>query len=261
MEDTAEKCPNCGAVNEHIRRTAIGTPKTIEELKQWYIEHNLPPEETTRFFIGKNYTGARAFGIYEDEAAHKFVVYKNKGDGTRAIRYEGQDEEYAVNELYLKLKEEIINQKNNNVSQNSVRSTTRSGSNFIDRIKKIFMKYLFLLAILFICSGAFFAAGRNKRNGYYRYNNEYYYYQNGSWYEYDDDWNRVYNVPSELQNNREEYFNSSSYKSDYNIDNFKNSGYYVAPSTSSSSSDWDSSSSWDSGSSWDSSSTDWSSDW
>lgn len=236
MEDTDEKCPNCGAVNDHVRRTAIDSPKTIEELKQWYIEHNLPPEETTRFFIGKNYTEARAFGIYEDEAAHKFVVYKNKDDGTRAIRYEGPDEEYAVNELYIKLKEEIINQKNNNISQNAGRSTGRSGRNLIKSAKKFFIGYIIFLVIILVFCGAFLSLGRNKKNGYYRYNDEYYYYQNGSWYEYDNDWNKIYNVPSELQNNKQEYFESSSYNSNYDIDNFKNSGYYVAPSTSSSSS-------------------------
>lgn len=33
------------------------------------------------------------------------TVYKNKSDGTRAVRYQGTDEAYAVNEVYLKIKE------------------------------------------------------------------------------------------------------------------------------------------------------------
>ena len=89
-------------------------PKTIEELKQWYVDRNLPAENVTRFFIGKDYKGAKAFGIYEDEETGKYIVYKNKADGSRNIRYEGTNEEYAVNELYKKLKSEIYNQKNNN---------------------------------------------------------------------------------------------------------------------------------------------------
>ena len=89
-------------------------PKTIEELKQWYIDRNLPPESVTRFFIGSNYKGAKAFGIYKDDITDKIVVYKNKADGSRSIRYAGMDEAYAVNELYKKLKAEIYNQKNNN---------------------------------------------------------------------------------------------------------------------------------------------------
>ena len=109
INDTDEHCSNCGSVNAHLVRTADHTPRTIEELKQWYADHHLPPYETTRFFIGIDYKGARAFGIYEEDG--KFTVYKNKDDGTRVLRYYGSDEAYAVNELYLKLKSEILNQK------------------------------------------------------------------------------------------------------------------------------------------------------
>lgn len=112
IDDQLEHCPNCGAPNKNIRRTVDHTPKTIEELQQWYKDRNLPPYETTRFFIGENYTGKRAFGIYRD--GDEVIVYKNKDDGTRTIRYQGTDEAYGVNELYLKLKSEILNQKARN---------------------------------------------------------------------------------------------------------------------------------------------------
>ena len=114
FDDTLENCPHCGAQNNYIRRVTDTTPKTIEELKQWYIDRKLPPYEVTRFFIGINYDKPRAFGIYEENG--KFIVYKNKDNGQRAIRYEGKDEAYAVNELYLKLKSEILNQKARNGS-------------------------------------------------------------------------------------------------------------------------------------------------
>ena len=71
----------------------------------------------TRFFIGKDTRAPRAFGIYE--ANGEFIVYKNKSDGSRAIRYKGTDEAYAVNELYMRLKEEILNQKNINLKNKS----------------------------------------------------------------------------------------------------------------------------------------------
>lgn len=112
IDDQSAYCPNCGSPNKNIRRTHDKTPKTIEELQQWYQDRNLPPYETTRFFIGENYQGKRAFGIYRD--GDEVVVYKNKDDGTRAIRYQGTDEAYGVNELYLKLKSEILNQKAHN---------------------------------------------------------------------------------------------------------------------------------------------------
>ena len=111
LSDTDEKCPNCQAPNENLKRVGNEVPQTIDELKTWYEEHNLPPEETTRFFIGKDIKEPKAFGIYKDDKNGNYVVYKNKSTGERAVRYEGKDEAYAVNELYMKLKEEIQNQK------------------------------------------------------------------------------------------------------------------------------------------------------
>ena len=109
IDETSQTCPNCGAVNPAYMRMAHDTPKTISELQSWYRARNLPPESTTRFFIGKNVTEPKAFGIYETDGI--YVVYKNKANGDRAIRYQGTDEAYAVNEIYLKLKETILQQK------------------------------------------------------------------------------------------------------------------------------------------------------
>ena len=117
FDDTLEKCPSCGATNSNVRRSTSDQPITIEGLKQWYESKGLPPEDVTRFFIGKNYTGARAFGIYKDENTGNFIVYKNKADGSRAVRYEGSDEAFAVNELLTRLKQEILEQKSRNISQ------------------------------------------------------------------------------------------------------------------------------------------------
>ena len=122
ISDTDPKCNHCGAPNAHLVRNAPEVPKTIEELKAWYQAMNLPPEGITRFFIGKDVGEMRAFGIYKDETSGNFVVYKNKDDGVRAIRYEGKDEAYAVNEIYLKLKAEILHQKELNNRANKVSS-------------------------------------------------------------------------------------------------------------------------------------------
>lgn len=109
IPDDVSHCPNCGGPNNNMHRSADNTPKTIAELEQWYKDRGLPPYEVTRFFIGIDYREPKAFGIYQN--GEKFIVYKNKADGSRAIRYSGTDEDYAVNELYLKLKSEILNQK------------------------------------------------------------------------------------------------------------------------------------------------------
>lgn len=108
--DTYSFCPNCGAPNENVRVQMHTTPQTIEEFKAWYKAQNLPPYEVTRFFLGIDYRQPKAFGIYKDEYGN-VVVYKNKADGSRAVRYQGKDEAYGVNELYLRLKAEIANQK------------------------------------------------------------------------------------------------------------------------------------------------------
>ena len=100
-------CPTCGATNLLYVEDApsvVLTPHTIEELKEYCAERNMPLQRM-RFFIGENYQKPKAFGIYQNGAG-EFVVYKNKADGSRSIRYIGRDEEYAVSELYLKLLDE-----------------------------------------------------------------------------------------------------------------------------------------------------------
>ena len=103
METTDVSCPHCGAANTHIAGHYSKNPVTIEELKA-YCDSNKLPLDKMHVHIGENYTSPQAFGIYKDQISGNFVVYKNKTDGQRAIRYEGKDEAYAVNELYLKIR-------------------------------------------------------------------------------------------------------------------------------------------------------------
>ena len=109
LDDTESFCGNCGAPNANMMRSASGVPKTIPELQAFCQQHNLPLRQM-RFFIGEDYKEPRAFGIFRDGDGD-FVVYKNKADGSRAIRYEGKDEAYAVNEIYQKLKVEMTNER------------------------------------------------------------------------------------------------------------------------------------------------------
>ena len=84
-------------------------PKTIAELQEWFKANGYDYYKT-RFFIGINYQDPKAFGIYQNDAGD-FVVYKNKANGERAIRYQGPDEEHAVNEIWKRFLQEIDNQK------------------------------------------------------------------------------------------------------------------------------------------------------
>ncbi|MBO4903417.1 MAG: hypothetical protein J5518_11550 [Lachnospiraceae bacterium] len=110
IDDTDEKCQFCGAVNSHLVRKATGIPETMDELLAFAEEHNLPLAQM-HYHIGTDYKGAKAIGIYKDEETGNFIVYKNKADGTRAVRYEGKDEKYAVNEIYQKMKTDMIRQR------------------------------------------------------------------------------------------------------------------------------------------------------
>ncbi|MBR2760713.1 MAG: zinc-ribbon domain-containing protein [Solobacterium sp.] len=97
-------CPNCGAANHAyvLPGKSNPMPETIAELKE-YCEMKKIPLKAIHFHIGENYRGARAIGIYRD--GENVIVYKNKSDGSRFIRYQGSDEAYAVREITLKLKE------------------------------------------------------------------------------------------------------------------------------------------------------------
>ena len=233
IDDADEKCSYCGAINENRKRTGTGVPKTIEELKEWYVNHNLPDENTTRFFIGKDYPGPKCYGIFKINSGD-FIVYKNKADGTRVTRYVGKDEEYAVNELYLKLKEEILNQKTRNENLRSSINTQsvtppKYKSIYADtynarqlKTKKIIAVIVVIYCLLLI-SG--YMTGGSHRRGYY----------------------------------------NSGYDRDYYSSSYYDSSDYGSSSRSSwsswSSSDWDSDSSWSSYDSWDSGWSDWDSDW
>ena len=84
-------------------------PRTIAELKAFCEEHGIPAEKM-HFFIGEDYRGPKAYGVYEEDG--HFIVYKNKADGTRAVRYSGPYEDIAVNEIYEKMKSEVEMRRN-----------------------------------------------------------------------------------------------------------------------------------------------------
>lgn len=277
VDETEKSCPNCGAPMPTANRTANEQPKTIEQLQEWYKARNLPPENVTRFFIGKDVKEARAFGIYKNSAGD-FVVYKNKSDGSRAIRYQGADEEYAVNEIYQKLKVEITNQKANNVNRSTPNSSNNKKSGSGSLLSGLFYLIIWLLmkpigiGLLAIIAGIFIAIfDHSPSEGYYRYQGNDYYYQDDNWYMYDDyndSWGYAtnYDFLDDLINDETDY----EYRVyDHEGNSFEDSSYYDSGSSYSYSYDydssWDSDSSWDwdSGDSWDSwdSGSSWNSNW
>lgn len=278
LADTDERCPNCGAPNPNLKRNAVKIPQTIEELKAFCAQHNLPLEKM-HFHIGEDYKEPKAFGIYKDEKTENFVVYKNKSDGTRAVRYEGKDEAYAVNEIYQKMKAEITEERAYSVehgatmpNKNSSSSTKNSNKRIGKIIGIVIACYMGVILLCAIIGGIFGFLGNTAGTGYYKYNGDLYYQRNGSWYIYDNDYNDWYSttVDDDLQDNYEDYFESYSYDSSYGGSNYTDSDSYYSNYYDTDNNwdddwddddwDYDSGSSWDSG--WDSGyDSDWDSDW
>ena len=260
IEEISESCEHCGAPNPHYKRTANAQPETIDQLRDWYVAHNLPDETVTRFFIGKDYKGARAFGIYQDVNGD-FVVYKNKSDGTRAERYRGDDEAFAVNELYQKLRSEIANQKAGNAKSSSSSSYER----VMKKMNKVLgISFLVIFSVALISVFAVNMKDRHKE-GYYRYQNQYLYHFDDNFYYYNDTHDEWMKYSDDFTGDIDDYYVNDDVPD--SLDDFKGSETYerayqnYIESQSYDSDDWDSGSSWDSSDSWDSGSTDWSSDW
>lgn len=254
IPETAQFCPHCGAPNRRVKRAAYGVPTTIEELRAYCRHHNLPLTDM-RVFLGEDYRGAKAFGIYRDEGTGNFIVYKNKADGTRAVRYEGNDEAYAVNELYLKIRERVGEQKRH---MGAKRSKTTGRTEQI-LIKSLIGHVIILTMAFAIGLGCWFMAGPS--GGYYVYQNSTYYYDTSCWYEWDDydqEWQPT-QASAELKENADDYYQSGSWRSSYDVGDFTESSYYSEKEWASD--DWDSDYDWDDSDSWDSGYDDWDSDW
>ena len=283
INDFDQVCPSCGGTNSHYRRQSDGTPQTIEELKAWAVAHNLPLEQM-RTYIGEDYRGPRAFGIYKDESTQTFVVYKNKDDGSRAVRYQGNDEAYAVNELYMKLKERVAQQKSHMATSqqgNPYRNSYSEGaapSGSGRKKKSILRRILIMILSLVILSQVIpsiivMVIMRGVSNipatGYYTYDSAPYYYYRGDWYEWDTDhWRTTTDTADWMESGYSEYYDSYSYDSESYYGDFEDSPFYSTGSYDSDDdngwsydNDWDYDSNWDSDDDWDSGWDDWDSDW
>ena len=205
------------------------------------------PLERMRFFIGEDRREARCFGIYQDAGSGNWVVYKNKSDGSRAVRYNGPDEAYAAQELWTKINSEVYLRR---AKLPSRREKTR-GEIIRERVRNIALGLLIAVGLVMVVRWYV----RQPHRGYYLIDDGIYYYQDSGWYYYDDgDWD-VYYGPDDYDWYADHYYGTSySGFDDYN-DRFEYSSYYVEPSDDD---DDDDSSIFDS---WDIGDTDWDSDW
>ena len=246
-------CPNCGAENpNYIADTPrhIFLPRTIAELKEYCAERGMPLLRM-RFFIGEDYRKPKAFGIYRD--GDEFVVYKNKADGSRAVRYRGPDEAHAVDEIFTKLLEECHNR--GIYPDGKPAEGGRSSGKKPSPLRTILTILAILLVLTLLISAISGFLHRN--DGYYNFGGNTVYYQHGSswYYTYDDNtagyW---YETDSAPVSNTSDYYVGDDWDSDWGVSDFKESSTWesIQESHSSSSSDYDS---------WDSGGSDWDSDW
>lgn len=243
-------------------------PKTIDELRMWAEDNNLPLDDM-RTYIGTDYRGAKAYGIYEDKETGKFIVYKNKADGTRSVRYEGYDQAYAVNELYMKMQERIEQQNQGNSYQRYAPTQDTPDYKTISRHIMVGCVFATMAVIIIVCL-VFFVMLRRMQgpsSGYYLYNDTYYYCQGDDFYYYDyynDAWYYADYVDNELIDNYTDYYESSGYYDSYDIMDFQDSGYYdwnYYDNDDDWDNDWDDDWDDDWGNDWNDGYDDWDSDW
>ena len=262
-----DRCPHCGAMIMATEKFCAQcgqplygaqsawqpgtTPATISQLSACCTYHGMPLEKM-RFFIGQDYRQPRAFGIYQD--GDQFIVYKNKDDGSRAVRYHGPDEAYAVNELYTKLLDECHK-----------RNIWPGGKpqEQVEREKKARRRLtaLVVATVLVIAVASFFVIRSDRRahahDGYYRFDDAGLYYLYGStWYydDYYDDYDWVVMDDMAYGDGYSSYYIGDAYDQSWGTSDFEQSSAWqqIQDENRTSSSDYDS---------WDSGGTDWSSDW
>ena len=265
LRDTDTVCPRCGfrltddAMIENSIEAAtekapieeaqapIVHPRTIEELKLYTVQKGMPLEKM-RFFIGEDYKEPRAFGIYRQD--DRFIVYKNKANGERSLRYHGPDEAYAVNELFQKLLSEC--HKRGIYPDGSEPPAVNSRKAAKYKNKDAFAGATMITICLIIALAIVIGIVINRKNGYYEKDGRLYYRDTFTWYYFDDyldDW-YVYTYPFD---DADEYFLSRSYADDYGASEITDSSVWDEQHSSDSyDSDYDS---------WYSSDTDWDSDW
>ncbi len=181
---------------ELIPENANQSPRTIEELRKYCLDKGMPLSKM-RFFIGTDFREPRAFGIFRD--GENFIVYKNKSDGSRTIRYSGSDEAYAVNELYQKILDECHKRgiypdgRQNKITSFEGRNITDSPvyqaiskSRYFPQIKNTFLIILLVLIIM-----AILRLGNSSTNQHSYGRSQGYEYSRDRDYDYDyddDDW-------------------------------------------------------------------------
>ncbi|MCR5294536.1 MAG: hypothetical protein K6E30_05105 [Lachnospiraceae bacterium] len=172
---------------------------SIGELKQKCAEKNMPLEKM-RFFIGEDRKEPRCFGVYQDPESGDWIVYKNKDNGERAVRYQGKDEARAAQEIWAKIGAETVRRKRYKSNPYDEEELTRdlSGSGrkpFAFKLPEWLDWQTAGFAVCMIATAFFIwqdiKPSSARSNGYYQVGEALFYSLDDDWYYYDSgDWSR-----------------------------------------------------------------------
>lgn len=248
--DTGEQTPANAAVAGSSGWQPGTRPRTIEQLQD-FCAYNEMPLERMRFFVGEDYKEARAFGICREGG--RFVVYKNRSDGSRVVRYDGPDEAYAVGELYDKLLDECHRRDIwPDGKPADLEKRRKSEKRRLIAIAVVAVLLMGTLGFIFNRIGAKMHAN----DGYYRFGGPGIYYCYGDdWYYSDDsDWVQVDDGPYNDYDDRTDYYIGDTYDGSWGHSDFQQSQAWaqIQEESRTSSSDY---------SGWDSNDTNWDTDW
>ena len=246
--------PQAGAVGSSGWRPGM-RPCTIDQLKD-FCAYNEMPLERMRFFVDQDYREPRAFGIYRE--GDRCVVYKNKDDGSRAVRYNGPDEAHAVGELYDKLLDEC--HKRNIWPDGRPEAMEQEVQRAHREMRRRMLPIAIVTVLLIGTLGFIFMRVDSKlhaNDGYYRFNDAGIYYCFGEDWYYDDGyngWTLTDSGPYDSYDDRSGYYIGDTYDNRWGYSDFTESEAWnrIQEENRTTSQDYNN---------WDAGETDWGTDW
>ena len=207
------------------------------------------PLEKMRFFINEDRREPRCFGIYQEADSGYWVVYKNKSDGSRAVRYNGPDEAYAAQELWAKINAEIDLRRARRPQKQKKTAADRLAMALIAAVMAAVIAVAGFLLVRWV--------SRMPSRGYYLVQEALYYWQDDDWYWYDDGAWTAYDEGLAY----DDWHGGTYYGTEYpyfedEAEAFEATDYYVEPGD-----DDDADTDADIFDSWDIGDTNWDTDW
>ena len=214
-------CPHCGADLTKAKAVVYRKPETLEELFDFVDRNEIPVDDLHIYLCENEKDDPKAFGIYRTKKG-EYIVYKNKPKGERQFKYRGPDEAFAVNVMYMKLRENVDFR-----SRPKDKNTSKSEK----RQKQIRMYRAAVAAIIVIVAAMLVNNGIQKvqvrqfgPTGYYTINGTtYYHVKKSEWYVFDKNQYHWIESTDPFQTrfgsndsvNRTDYFISETYKDEY----------------------------------------------